>query len=264
MVKTNQRRAWVWWVVLIAVLAVISSAAVIVGRVCSTLARPHQPARHHRRHLLLRPPQLRRPRRQPSTVAALPGAGSAVVYVQTTAAIYRIDLATGHTTQTFAPSTTTTPAYIARKDWVLCKVHHQTGDDFLIRNNHLIRPLPAGLAGGVGYPEPGPGDTVWLLPEIISDHMGPQTITLHRLDGTTVASATLHLPATTGYIFSDHTGNLLETTAGRIYLHTPTAVTQIATGTLIADRTAPSTDLELRQPSPMRPAPARPRHRPQH
>lgn len=57
---------------------------------------------------------------------------------------------------------------------------------------------------------------------------------MHRLDGTTVAAATLHLPATAGYISSDHKGYLLETAAGHIYRHTPTAVTQIATGNLIA------------------------------
>ena len=117
---------------------------------------------------------------------------------------------------------------------MLCKVHHQAGDGFLIRDNQLVRPFPVGLAAGDGFPEPGPGSTVWQLPSETNDNIGPQTITLHRLDGSTVANATLHLSATAGFLSSDQNGYLLENSAGRIYLHTPRAVTQIATGNLIA------------------------------
>lgn len=225
-----------WWVVLIAVLSVVASAAVIIGRLLLD-PRPASLPVTTPPPVVSAPPA---PTAAPtpsttSTVPALAGAGAAVAYVQTTAAIYRIDLATGHTTQTLAAFDNHDASLHAGKGWVLCKVHGQAGDGFLIRNNQLIRPLPAGLAGDVGYAETGPGDSIWLVPDVIvNDHMGPETITLHRLDGTTIAAATLHLPATAGYIFSDRTGYLLETTVGRIYRHTPTAVTPIATGTLIA------------------------------
>ncbi len=113
-------------------------------------------------------------------------------------------------------------------------MHNAAGDGVLIRDNQLIRPFPAGLATGSALPLPGPGSTVWQLPSQTNDTIGPQAITLHRLDGSTVADATIHLPASAGSLSSDQNGYLLENMAGHIYLHTPDAVSQIATGNLIA------------------------------
>ena len=133
---------------------------------------------------------------------SLPGAGSDVVFVQSAAAIYRIDLATGAVVRTITPELTQFSSLVARPGWVVSKtVDNDTG--VVPRDGQPAQPLPPGLRSN-GRAYPAGRDRLRLVPEDATD--GYRTATEVDLDGHRVGTATIRLPGELGLPSSDQNG----------------------------------------------------------
>ena len=170
---------------------------------------------------------------QPAGDVRLPGAGSDVVFVQSAAAVYRINLTTGAVVRTITPELTQFSSFVARPGWVVSK----TVDDdsgVVVRDGQPAQPLPPGLRGN-GRAYPAGQDHLWLIPEDATD--GYRIATEVDLDGHRVGTATIRLPGELGLPSSDQNGELLITSTGGAYRAGPRGLRRLATGQLVATGT---------------------------
>ena len=167
---------------------------------------------------------------EPAGDVRLPGAGPDVVLVQSTAAIYRIDLATGRVVRTVTPELTQFSSFVAQPGWVVSKtVDSDSG--VVVRDGRPAEPLPPGLRGN-GRVYPAGGERLWLVPEDATH--GYRTATKVDLDGHRVGKATIRLPDELGLPNSDQDGQLLVTNAGGAYRAGPDGLRRLGSGQLLA------------------------------
>ena len=167
---------------------------------------------------------------EPAGDVSLPGAGSDVVFVQSAAAIYRIDLATGAVVRTLTPELTQISSLVARPGWVVSKtVDDDTG--VVVRDGQPAQPLPPGLRSNGRIYSAG-RDRLWLVPEDATD--GYRTATKVDIDGNRVGRATIRLHDELGLPSSDQNGELVVTNTGGAYQAGPSGLRRLATGQLLA------------------------------
>ena len=167
---------------------------------------------------------------EPAGDVRLPGAGSDVVFVQSAAAIYRINLATGAVVRTITPELTQFSSFVARPGWVVSKtVDNDSG--VVVRDGQPAQPLPPGLRMNGRVYSAG-RDRLWLVPEDAT--AGYRTAIKVDLDGHRVGTATIRLPDEFGLPNGDQNGQLLITNAGGAYQADPSGLRRLGTGQLLA------------------------------
>ena len=227
-----------WWLALIsATVLVVAGAVVIVRQVARPDAVPPDsagPSASAPTSQSAAPPN---PSATPSPVTGvrLPGAGDAVMVLQTATGTYQFQLRTGNVTATTTPRLEQFSSFIAGRGWVIFKtVDDDTG--VLVDSEGAAHPLPAALRTNGRLVLTSHND-VWLVPE--DPTRGYRTIVRYGIDGHRVGAATIRLPDELATDWSDQAGHLLITTATAGYRADPSGVHQVSTGTVLglnADR----------------------------
>ena len=171
---------------------------------------------------------------QHSEQPLLPGAKNWVAWLQSSTAIYELQLGNGQITQTPTATLKQYSSFVAGRHQVIFKTitSPEAGagtPGTIVRTGHPAAPLPAGL-DFPGQLYPGPNGDLWSVPELAVN--GPTTATLYTFTGRPVTGQTMTVP--TGYLFGDPAGSLLLTNAAGIYQLTTTGPVYLSRGVLLA------------------------------
>ena len=231
---STRRERVLWGVGLGVVLAAVTVSAVLsLFRVVTPLLTPSPAPSPPTASAQELPPAAAPPATHsvgPAGDVRLPEAGSEVVFVQSAAAVYRLDLTTGAVVRTSTPELTQFSSFVARPGWVVSKNVDNDGG-VIVRDGQPAQPLPPGLRGS-GRVFPAGNDRLWLVPEDATD--GYRTATKVDLDGRRVGTATIRLPDEVGLPNGDQDGQLLVTNTGGAYRAGPTGFHRLGTGQLLA------------------------------
>jgi hypothetical protein len=239
MATTRRGEEIKWWLIAALVLAVLASGGGLLIR--QLLAVPETPAPP----VLPPPPSATAPTAKPAAPARsstnpevvrpggrplLPGAGSDEVFLQTSTAVYRIELASGQVTRTPTPLLEQHSSFVAGPGWVVFKtIDNDPG--VVVRNGQRAAPLPPGLRPN-GRLYPAPGGDLWLVPE--NPTRGARVVTRVDIDGRSVQGQAFRVSDEIGLPSADAARSLFATNSGGVYQLRPSGVRKLATGDLLA------------------------------
>ena len=160
----------------------------------------------------------------------LAGSGGAVLYVQSTNAIQRIDLGSGASTVAGTPLLDRPSNLIAGDAWVMSKtVGLPTG--VLVRDGGVAQLLPPAVqAAGRAYP--GAPGGVWILPEQPDRDEGRTAVAVD-VAGDRVGGTSIRVPGTLGVPTRHLAGSLVSTTAEGTYVVGTAGSQRLSRGALL-------------------------------
>ncbi|HEX8509270.1 MAG TPA: hypothetical protein VF635_07210 [Propionibacteriaceae bacterium] len=239
---TTKRRSEevTWWLVGVLVLAVlVSGVGLLIRQILVVPDRsaptPPQPSAASPTvtptasgQPLINPadPRVVRPGGRP----LLPGSGPDQVFVQSSTAIYRIELATGQIIRTPTPLLDQHSSFVAGPGWVVFKtIDNDPG--VVVRNGHRAAPLPPALRpNGRLYPAQSGG--MWLVPE--NPTRGARVVTRVNVNNGPDRNETIRLSGEIGLPSADAAHYLFATNSGGTYQFRPSGVRKLTTGDLLA------------------------------
>lgn len=233
--STQRRRRLLWSVGIgLVLMAILVNAVLALFRVVAPLLTSDSPTSTTTSPSAPAAPTPASPAPSPSTERAstvqLPGAGRDVVFAQSDAGIYRLDLASGGVVRTITPELTQFSSFVAWSGGVVSKtIDNDTG--VVVRDGQQAQPLPTGLRPN-GRLYPAARDHLWLVPEDAT--AGNRTAIKVDLDGRRVGTATIRLADEIGLPGPDQDGQLLLTNTGGVYQAGPAGVRRLSTGQLLA------------------------------
>ena len=220
----RRRRRWPWVAVPVAVAVLATGGFLVHERSASAPAVPAPTAAP------VDPTAVVPPAPGELTGFALPGAGDAVVHLQTAGAVQRADLASGASAVTPTSALAEPSSFFAGPGWVASKtVGAPTG--VLVRDGGGAQLLPVAVQqAGSAYP--GPGGGIWALPQQ-ADRSGGRTAVLVDVAGDRVGDTSIRVPDDIGLPVGHLSGSLVTSGTQGTYEAGTAGTQRLSRGTLL-------------------------------